>query len=101
MLEYLEQLRKKPLSYRKRFLALTTTGITAVIVILWISTFGVGFGESVSPKLTEDNLKPIEELKTGMSSFFAAVKDVSENVLGGFAATTSASEEEGTLEPLN
>lgn len=89
MLEYLEQLRKKPLSYRKRIVVFTATAATAVIVIVWLSTLNFSPSDSIdSEKLSED-LKPFEEIKENIGNFYASVKDISKNIFGGIATSTS------------
>jgi len=91
MLDYLEQLRKKPLTYRKRVLLFTTTIITAVIFVIWFSTFdsNINVSETDSAAL-EKQLRPIDEIKTNVVSFIDSVKKMSADIFGGGATTSSS-----------
>ncbi len=89
MLNYLEQLRKKPLHYRKRFLFLSTTVITLIIFLVWLSTFN--FSSSVSPDdsaAVASQLKPIDEIKTNIVSFYETVKKIGGEIFGGTATSS-------------
>ena len=89
MLDYLEQLRNKPLSYRKRVVVFVATAATAVIVIVWLSTINFDASDAVDPKKLSEDLKPFEEVKENIGSFYDAVKGISQNIFSGIATSTS------------
>lgn len=77
MLDYLEQLRKKPLYYRKRVAALTTTVITAVIIVVWFSTFNFERVENVlDSKAMAEELKPLQHIKASVADFYSSVQQM-------------------------
>lgn len=90
MLDYIEQLRKKPVAYRKRFLLVFTTTITGIIFMIWATTFDFNLSPSSSP-VVEDGLGPISEIETNVSSFFTTVKKLGSEMFGG-ESTTSPSQ---------
>ncbi|GEM_PF-1984939 len=78
MLNYLEQLRKKPLHYRKRVAVITAAVIMGVIVLIWLSTLNFGDGESViDSKAVAEELKPLEQIKESFGIFYASIKEMS------------------------
>ncbi|MBI2475980.1 MAG: hypothetical protein HYV67_01945 [Candidatus Taylorbacteria bacterium] len=83
MFNYLEQLRKKPLAYRKRVLLFTTAVITGVIFIVWLSTFDLNLkvSDADSAALAKQ-LRPIDEVKTNIVSFIDSVKKISADIFG-------------------
>ncbi len=87
MFDYLENLRKKPIHYRKRVAFLTATIITAIIVGVWISTQNFAMSEEVDSKALSDDFKPIEEIKNNVASFIETVKKMGADIFG--SATTT------------
>ncbi len=81
--DLIEQLRKKPLAYRKRVLLLSTTIITGVIFVLWLSTFDLNINVSETDSMAvEKQLRPIDEIKTNVVSFVDTVKKMSADIFG-------------------
>ena len=75
MLEYLEQLRRKPLHYRKRVAVVATSFITGVILLIWFTTFNFGAGENaLDSKSLAEELKPIQQIKESASAVFSTLK---------------------------
>lgn len=90
MFNYLEQLRKKPLAFRKRVLLVTTCTLTGIIALVWISTFNVRLDTSETDiAVIENQLKPIEEIKTNIGGLIDAIKTMSAGVFGSGATTSS------------
>jgi len=88
MLDYIERLRKKPIAYRKRVLLLTTSVITGLIFIFWLSTFNLFFQvDEVDPSLVEEQLRPIEEIKTSALGFVEFVKEMGAGFFGSSTST--------------
>ena len=89
MFNYLEKLRRKPLSVRKRVAIYVASSITAVIVIVWLSTFNLGGEKIVNSDSLEKDLKPFQEIKASISVFFDSLKEIGKSVIG--VASTSES----------
>lgn len=87
MLDYIEQLKKKPLSYRKKVLVIVTTTVTGIIFLVWASTFNFSFNTSTAE--IENQLSPINEIATNASSFFTTVKKLGSQLFGGETSTSS------------
>lgn len=88
MFTYLENLRHKSVSYRKRVVLVATIAIMVPIVFIWIGTWSFGVHDSVDPKVFQDSFKPIEELKTNVGSFYGTLSEISRNILGGAASSS-------------
>ncbi len=83
MFDFIENLRHKPLAYRKRVLLLVTTVITGLIILIWLST--LNFNSSIGDMdgtVIEEQLKPIGEIKKSAVSFFDSVKKMSADIFG-------------------
>ena len=89
MFDYLEQLRKKPVAYRRRVVALTTTALTALIVIVWFSTLSFRVNAVVDPKTLDNELKPFQEIKANIGNFYDSVVEVGTNLFSPSATSTS------------
>ena len=90
MFHFLEQLQKRPIAYRKRVLLLSTSILTSIIVLVWLSTFRtVSDISEVDSVILEKQFEPIEEIKTNIGSFFDSVKTMSAGIFGGDEATSS------------
>jgi hypothetical protein len=90
MFNYIEQLRKKPIAYRKRVLLLTTSILTGLVVLIWLSTFSLNLGSTdVDSAVIKDQLKPIDAIKTNAASFFDTIKSMSVSIFGTDATTSS------------
>ncbi|MES2087485.1 MAG: hypothetical protein V4467_00675 [Patescibacteria group bacterium] len=87
MFDYIEQLRKKPLAYRKRFLLIVTTSITGLIFLIWVSTFNFSFDQPVQ-SLEEEQSGPISEIASNISSFFTVIKKLGSEMFAGDATTS-------------
>ena len=87
--DFIEQLRKKPIAYRRRVLLFTTSIITGVIFIVWIFTFD----SSVKAIPTDGaavarQLQPINEIGANISSFIHTVKSMSAGIFGKVATSS-------------
>lgn len=89
MFEYLEQLRQKPIYYRKRVATITTVAITVVIVLIWLSTLNFGTAEKIDSQNVAEALKPLQQIKASVVDFYSSVKEMSSALFE--AATTSTS----------
>ncbi|MDO8482464.1 MAG: hypothetical protein Q7S86_01435 [bacterium] len=88
ILDYLEQLRKKPLYYRKRVAVLIASAITVVILIIWYSTLSFDTVKDVAnSKTMAEELKPIQQIKASVVDFYSTVKEMS----SGFFNTSTSS----------
>lgn len=90
MLNYLKQLRRKPLYQRKRIMFASASVITAIIFLFWLATFsaGVRFGDDDGEAI-EKELRPISEIKESVGSFYQSVKAMSREIFGSVATTAS------------
>ncbi len=78
MFDFLEQLREKPLYYRKRVALLATTALTGLIFLVWVSTLDFTSNmTAIDGAAVENDLKPIDEIKTNIGSFYDSVKGLS------------------------
>src|SRR3989338_20762 len=78
MLDYLEQLRKKPLYYRKRVAVVGSTAISVIILLIWLSTFNFGMmANIIDSKAIAKELKPLQPIKARVADFFTSVKEMS------------------------
>jgi len=83
MLDYIENLRRKPLAYRKRVLFLATSVITGLIVLVWLSTLNFNYNFNGEEEVAiEEQLKPVDEIKTNIVSFYDSVKKMSADIFG-------------------
>ncbi|MSU55246.1 MAG: hypothetical protein EXS46_01750 [Candidatus Taylorbacteria bacterium] len=90
ILDLIENLRKKPVAYRKRVVFVLSTVITIIILTFWLGTFNYRFGgNETSPELSQEGLKPIQEIKSSISNFIDSVKKIGSNVFGSLSATTT------------
>ena len=80
MFNYLEQLRKKPISYRRRVAVLLAAAVTALILLVWLTTLNFGSEDSVDSKSLASDLKPFEEIKTSVVNFYDSVKGATQNL---------------------
>lgn len=62
-MSYLETLRAKPESVRKRIALITTTGVTVVLIVLW----GIGFRESLNTLATQEVVSAPSQESTSLS----------------------------------
>ncbi len=62
-MSYLETLRAKPEGVRKRIALLVTTGVTAVLIVLW----GIGFRESLDTLATQEATSTPSQESAGLS----------------------------------
>ncbi|MSR78803.1 MAG: hypothetical protein EXS59_01515 [Candidatus Taylorbacteria bacterium] len=92
MFEYLEQLRNKPQSYRKRVAVVASSVFTGLIILIWISTFGVETAKVVDSKETAKEFAPFLEIKESTALFFSSLKQMAVSSFGVSATTTESVE---------
>jgi len=88
MFDFLEQLRRKPLAYRKRLAVFGATALTAVIVIVWLSTWSLDTGMAIDSKVASEQLKPLEEIKNSIGDFYDSVKTMSAGIFNPSATSS-------------
>ena len=88
MFDFLEQLRRKPLAYRKRLAVFGATALTAVIVIVWLSTWSLDTGMAIDSKVASEQLKPLEEIKNSIGDFYHSVKTISAGIFNPSATSS-------------
>ena len=90
MFNYLEQLRKKSLYYRKRLAVITAAIVTGLIVLIWLSTLNFGTGESVvDEKAVAEELKPLKQIKESVVDFYSSVKEMGSELFGVASSNVS------------
>ncbi len=76
MLQYLEQIRNKPQSYRKRVAVIASSIFTGLIILIWISTFSVETAKVVDSKEMASEFAPFQEIKESTVLFFSSLKQM-------------------------
>jgi hypothetical protein len=93
MNDFIESLKKKPVQYRKRVLFLTTTSVTGIIVLVWLSTFNFLPNISDEDSIAVDKqLRPIDDIKVSINGFIDTVKSVKNGMFGSVSSSTEESE---------
>ncbi len=88
MFDYIEQLRKKPIMARRRLAILLAVGLTAVIIVIWVSTLDFGGTGAQDTQTVSTDLAPFEEIKTSLSVFYDSVKTMAEGLFSQAATST-------------
>jgi hypothetical protein len=88
LFNYLENLRKKPIAYRKRVAVFGAAILSGLIFLIWLSTFNAGMANIADPKTVSEDLKPFEEIKSNIVSFYNSVKEASGNLFGSSASSS-------------
>lgn len=89
MFDFLEQLRRKPLAYRKRLAVFGATALTAVVVVVWLSTWsGFDSGAAIDSKAASEQLKPLEEIKNSIGTFYDSIKTMSAGIFNPSATSS-------------
>jgi hypothetical protein len=86
--DYLEQLRKKPVAYRKRVAFFGSVALTVLIFMIWLSTWSAGTVPPADSKDFWGDLKPIEEIKNSTVSFYSSVVKAGSDLFGGFGSSS-------------
>ena len=92
MLQYLEQIRNKPQSYRKRVAVIASSIFTGLIILIWISTFSVETAKIVDSKERAKEFAPFQEIKESTVLFFSSLKQMAVSSFGVSATTTDSVE---------
>lgn len=94
MSDIIETLRKKPVQYRKRILFFTSTFITGVIVLVWLSTFN--FFPEISDEdsiAVDQQLRPVDDLKKSFIGFIDTLKVAKDGMFSNTASSTKSNDE--------
>ena len=92
ILDLIEKLREKPVAYRKRVVFFVASVLTGLIVVVWLSTLDYRFDASENNTATiEKQLRPFEEIKTTIGSFYTSIKQISSEFFGGAGTSTATS----------
>jgi len=89
-LDYVENLRKKPIAYRKRFAIFGAAIITGLIFLIWLSTWSASTVNVADPKAISEDLKPFKEIKTNIVNFYDSVIQAGTSLLGGQASSSAS-----------
>ena len=76
--EHLENIRAKPDYIRKRFSFLVSFGITAIIFVFWLGSYGIFNNTANSAVATTVNKigSPGQSLVASVGSFFTDIRDI-------------------------
>jgi hypothetical protein len=80
MMDYIEQLKQRPISYRKRFTLGVSTGVTMAVFVVWASVIipserSVIIADSTPKAKVENNVEtPINVIANGVADAYEAMK---------------------------
>jgi len=87
--DFIEQLRKKPIAYRRRVLLFSTSIITGIIFIVWLFTFDSSVKAIPTDSAASATaLQPLSEIETNVGSFIDTVKTMTAGIFGGAARSS-------------
>lgn len=78
MAHFIERLREKPEAYRRRFALISTSLVTAVIGIVWLTTISFGIGSGAPAVATSEDAtapSPLSAAESGLGSAYQGLKD--------------------------
>ncbi len=90
MFDYLEQLRKKPVAYRRRVVAFSSISLTALIVLVWLSTISFRADQISDSKVVKDELKPFQEIKDSIGAFYTSLTEAGTRLFSPSNATSTS-----------
>ena len=77
------------MAYRRNVVFVTTTTLTVLIIILWLATFSWGTPETADSKTLANDLKPFEEIKSSVATFYTTITGATKSLFGGLATDTA------------
>ncbi len=84
MWKYIDRLRQKPESYRRRFAFVSAAVITGAIFIIWLTTLPFTIGnmqrEAEENARKTKEVSPVEAVKENLGTAFVGVKDQFEDL---------------------
>lgn len=84
MKEYLDNLRAKPDHVKRRIAFLSSTGVTVVIFMFWIASFGIQSGSNgVLANGSATSTNGSSQIESPARSLTASVSDAAGNIFGG------------------
>lgn len=75
MFEYIENLRAKPDSHKKRVAFFTSAGITFVIFALWLVSLQVGKVGNDTVVVNQKTVSPFKAVTDNVAGVFESIKD--------------------------